>query len=105
MPIGVIVADDHAIFRQGLASLLRAAADIALIGQAANGPEAWALIESRRPDVAILDLSMPQATGIEVARRVEAAGLDTRVVLLTDNRIPVDRSTFNARRWLPPADG
>ena len=83
MPIGVIVADDHAIFRQGLASLLQAEADIALLAQAANGADAWRLIESLRPDVAILDLSMPEATGIEVARRVEAAGLDTRVVLLT----------------------
>jgi DNA-binding NarL/FixJ family response regulator len=83
MPIGVIVADDHAIFRQGLASLLQAEADIALLGQAANGAEAWGLIESLRPDVAILDLSMPETTGIEVARRVEAAGLDTRIVLLT----------------------
>jgi DNA-binding NarL/FixJ family response regulator len=83
MTISVIVADDHAIFRQGLATLLQAEADIALLGQAANGAEAWGLIESLRPDVAILDLSMPETTGIEVARRVEAAGLDTRIVLLT----------------------
>jgi DNA-binding NarL/FixJ family response regulator len=81
--IGVIVADDHAIFRQGLASLLQAEADITLLGQAADGAEAWGLIESLQPDVAILDLSMPEPTGIEVARRVEAAGIDTRVVLLT----------------------
>ncbi len=83
MPIGVIVADDHAIVRQGLAYLLQAESDIALLAQAADGAEAWVLIESLRPDLAILDLSMPQLTGIEVARRVEAAGLDTRVVLLT----------------------
>jgi DNA-binding NarL/FixJ family response regulator len=81
--IGVIVADDHAIFRQGLASLLQAEADIVLLAQASTGAEAWGLIESMRPDVAILDLSMPQLSGIEVARRVEAAGLDTRIVLLT----------------------
>jgi DNA-binding NarL/FixJ family response regulator len=83
MSIGVIVADDHAIFRQGLASLLQAEADIVLLAQASTGAEAWGLIESTRPDVAILDLSMPQLSGIEVARRVEAAGLDTRIVLLT----------------------
>jgi len=81
--IGVIVADDHAIFRQGLASLLQAEADIVLLAQASTGAEAWGLIESMRPDVAILDLSMPQLSGIEVARRVEAAGFDTRIVLLT----------------------
>ena len=83
MSIGVIVADDHAIFRQGLASLLQAEADIVLLAQASTGAEAWGLIESLRPDVAILDLSMPQLSGIEVARRVEAAGLDTLIVLLT----------------------
>ncbi len=83
MPITVIVADDHAIFRQGLASLLQAEADIALLAQAADGAEAWGLIESLRPEVAILDLSMPQLTGIEVTRRVEEAGCDTRIVLLT----------------------
>lgn len=83
MSIGVIVADDHAIFRQGLASLLQAEADIVLLAQASTGAEAWGLIESMRPDVAILDLSMPQLSGIEVARRVEAAGFDTRIVLLT----------------------
>ena len=83
MTIGVIVADDHAIFRQGLASLLQAEADITLLAQASDGAEAWELIESLRPDVAILDLSMPEPTGIELARRVGVAGLDTRVVLLT----------------------
>lgn len=83
MSIGVIVADDHAIFRQGLASLLQAEADIRLLGQSANGADAWQLIESLRPDIAILDLSMPEATGIEVTRQVEAAGIETRVLLLT----------------------
>ncbi len=83
MPITVIVADDHAIFRQGLASLIQAEADIALLAQAIDGAEAWELITTLRPEVAILDLSMPGLTGIEVARQVEMAGLDTRVVLLT----------------------
>lgn len=83
MPLGVILADDHAIFLQGLAALLRAEPDIALLAQAADGEAAWRLIETYLPGVAILDLAMPKATGIEVARRVEAAALDTRVVLLT----------------------
>ena len=83
MPIGVILADDHAIVRQGLATLLQAEPDIALLAQAADGAAAWGLIETHQPEVAILDLAMPQATGIEVIRRVEAAGLDTRCLLLT----------------------
>ena len=83
MPISAILADDHAIFRQGVAALLEAERDIELLAQANNGTEAWALIQSLQPDVAILDVSMPESTGIDVARRVDAAGLDTRVVLLT----------------------
>jgi DNA-binding NarL/FixJ family response regulator len=83
VPLGVILADDHAIFRQGLAALLQGEPDIALLAQAADGEAAWVLIETHQPGVAILDLAMPKATGIEVARRVAAAALDTRVVLLT----------------------
>jgi DNA-binding NarL/FixJ family response regulator len=81
--LSVILADDHAIVRQGLAALLQGVPDISLLAQAADGEAAWELIETHQPDIAILDLAMPRATGIEVARRVEAAALDTRVVLLT----------------------
>jgi len=81
--IGVILADDHAIVRQGLAALLQAEPDIDLLGLAADGAAAWSMIATHQPDIAILDLSMPQATGIEITRRVEAAALDTRCLLLT----------------------
>lgn len=83
MCLSVILADDHAIVRQGLAALLQGVPDISLLAQAADGEAAWELIETHQPDIAILDLAMPRATGIEVARRVEASALDTRVVLLT----------------------
>ena len=83
MSIGVILADDHAIVRQGLAALLQAEPDIDLLGLAADGAAAWSMIATHQPDIAILDLSMPQATGIEITRRVEAAALDTRCLLLT----------------------
>lgn len=83
MYLSVILADDHAIVRQGLAALLQGVPDISLLAQAADGEAAWELIETHQPDIAILDLAMPRATGIEVARRVEASALDTRVVLLT----------------------
>ncbi len=83
MYLSVILADDHAIVRQGLAALLQGVPDISLLAQAADGEAAWELIETHQPDIAILDLAMPRATGIEVARRVEVAALDTRVVLLT----------------------
>jgi DNA-binding NarL/FixJ family response regulator len=83
VPLGVILADDHAIVRQGFAALLQAEPDIALLGQAADGEAAWRLIETLQTDIAILDLAMPKATGIEIACHVEAAALKTRVVLHT----------------------
>jgi len=83
MPIKIVLADDHAMIRQGLAPLLEAERGMELLAQAGNGREAWGLIESLRPDVAILDISMPEMTGIEVTRRVVDAGLYTQVILLT----------------------
>lgn len=83
MPLGVVLADDHPIFRQGLTALLQAEAGIALLAQAGSGEEAWRLIVTLQPQVAILDLTMPEGSGIEIARRCESAGLDTRTLLLT----------------------
>lgn len=83
MPIKVILADDHAMFRQGLAALPEAAKDIELRASAPNGREVWELVETLRPDVAILDISMPEMTGIEVARKTRDAGIDTHVIILT----------------------
>jgi DNA-binding NarL/FixJ family response regulator len=80
--IKVVIADDHTIFRQGLAQLLGSIEDIDVAGQAADGREALKLIGELKPDVAILDLSMP-AGGLEVAREIRSQGLETRVILLT----------------------
>ena len=83
MPITIVLADDHAIFRQGLVPLFEAEQEMELLAQAGDGREAWGLIESFRPDVAILDISMPEMTGIEVTRRLVDAGIHTQVILLT----------------------
>ncbi|MEE4380075.1 MAG: response regulator transcription factor, partial [Candidatus Competibacteraceae bacterium] len=83
MKIRTILADDHEIFRQGLSSLLDVEPDIELVAQAANGQYAWELVETLKPDIAILDIGMPELSGIEIARKVEETGMNTRVVLLT----------------------
>jgi DNA-binding NarL/FixJ family response regulator len=83
MAIRIILADDHAIFRQGLAQLLEPEHGFKLMAQVSNGREAWELIEALQPDVAILDITMDELTGIEVARKATSAGYRTRVVLLT----------------------
>jgi len=88
MPITIVLADDHAIIRQGLAFLIETEQDMKVLAQAGDGREALALIESLRPDVAVLDVSMPEMTGIEVVRRIVDAGLATQVILLTMHEDP-----------------
>jgi DNA-binding NarL/FixJ family response regulator len=79
----VFLADDHAIVRDGLATLLGAQADIEVIGTAANGREAVAEIRRRAPRVAILDISMPELDGIEAARQILATNPDVQVLILS----------------------
>jgi DNA-binding NarL/FixJ family response regulator len=79
--IGCVVGDDHAALRKGVASYLRAEAGIAVIGEAADGGELLELVARRRPDVAIVDLRMEQIDGLEICRRLHAAGPEPRVVI------------------------
>lgn len=83
MTINVVIADDHAIFRRGLAELLCSEDGITLSGQAADGEEAMALILEKQPDIAILDISMPKLSGIDVARKLHGRSLSTKIILLT----------------------
>ncbi len=79
----LLLADDHAIFRQGLLRLLQAWPEAKVVGEAADGREAWELIQTLQPDVAILDIEMPQMSGIEIMQHVQKEKLPTRIVLLT----------------------
>jgi DNA-binding NarL/FixJ family response regulator len=79
----VVIADDHPLFLRGLADVLKAAAGLNVVGEAAEGERALALIESLRPSVAIVDVGMPKLSGLDVARAVRDRGLDVGVVLLT----------------------
>jgi len=81
--IRVVVADDHSVVREGLAQLLSTAADVELVGAAANGSEAVDVVERERPDVVLMDLSMPEVDGAEATRRILAADPTARVVVLT----------------------
>jgi DNA-binding NarL/FixJ family response regulator len=81
--IRLLLADDHAIFLQGLTKLLDAWSEAKVVAEAADGQEAWELILGHKPDVAIVDIKMPQMSGIEIAEHVRDRGLSTRIVLLT----------------------
>jgi DNA-binding NarL/FixJ family response regulator len=81
--IRVVLADDHALVREGTAELLERAGGIDVVGQAADGPRALELVAATRPDVLLLDLAMPGLDGLEVTRRALSISPSTRVVALT----------------------
>ena len=82
-PITIVLADDHDIVRQGLVSLLQSDPAFTVLGQARNGREAVALVEQHTPDVAVLDISMPELNGIEAAERIARLSPDTAIIMLS----------------------
>ena len=91
--IRVLVADDHAIVRGGLDQLLSTATDIEVVAMVSDGEEAVAVAARERPDVVLMDLSMPVLDGIEATKRIVADNPDAHVVVLTsfsDNRRIMD---------------
>jgi DNA-binding NarL/FixJ family response regulator len=82
-PIRVLLADDHAIVRQGFRLILAQHPDIAVVGEAATGEEAIARTASLDPDVAIVDLDMPGLNGVEATRQIRRSHPRTKVLVLT----------------------
>lgn len=81
--ITLVIADDHKVVRTGLEQLIETFDDVQLLGAGSNGEEAVSLCTAMRPDVALLDLAMPEVDGIEATRRIRAEAPDTRVVVFT----------------------
>jgi DNA-binding NarL/FixJ family response regulator len=81
--IRVILADDHAVVRQGIRQFLESAPDIRVVAEAKDGEEAVALIQQVQPDVAVLDIQMPKLSGIEVARQIRANRWPVGILILT----------------------
>jgi DNA-binding NarL/FixJ family response regulator len=81
--IGVLLADDHTVVRAGLAEVLSDAPDIEVVAAAADGEQAVKLAVEHRPDVVLMDLSMPRVDGVEATRRIVRASGGGRVVVLT----------------------
>lgn len=81
--VRVLIADDHAVLRAGLTKLLNAEPDIEIVGEAANGNEALARTAELKPDVLLLDLTMPGMGGIDVVRNLKIKGQSVSVLILT----------------------
>src|SRR6476646_6166483 len=81
--IRILLADDHAVVRQGFKMILSAHADMEIVGEAGNGREAVQLAEELRPDVVVMDVAMPELNGIEATRRVTEAVPHSRILALS----------------------
>ena len=81
--IRIVLADDHEMVRSGVRRALEAEPDMAVVGEAADGRTCVELVARLRPDVAVVDIAMPGGGGLDAIRRVSAAGLDTRMIVLS----------------------
>ena len=81
--IRILLAEDQAMVRGALSALLKLETDIDVIGTAADGDEAWRLMQGDPPDVLVTDIEMPHLTGLELAQRVRDQGMPTKVVIVT----------------------
>jgi DNA-binding NarL/FixJ family response regulator len=98
--IRILVADDHAIFRDGLRKLLEVSDDVQIVGEASNGVECVKMLAKLKPDILLLDLRMPEKDGLGVLEEVNFDSLPTRVIVLTaaeDDRDVVRAMRLGAR--------
>jgi RNA polymerase sigma factor (sigma-70 family) len=83
MTITVFLVDDHRILREGLGLLLQGQSDIRVVGEADNGREAVTKILAARPDIVLMDITMPELNGIEAARQIRSESPSTKIIILS----------------------
>ena len=79
----VLLVDDQPLFRRALASLINAQFDLTVVGEAEDGQDAVEKVRALRPDIVVMDVQMPRASGVDGVRSIREAGFDTRIVMLT----------------------
>jgi RNA polymerase sigma factor (sigma-70 family) len=103
-PIKVVIADDHALFRDGLRKLLAVEKDILVVGEAANGDEVGKIVERMRPDIMLLDLKMPKGDVVQNLLEIAARCPATRVMILTafsDEESVLNAAKGGAKGYVP----
>ena len=92
----ILIADDHPLFRHGIAALLRAEPDLDVVGEATTGDEAISMAAILQPDVILMDIKMPGVNGIEAARQILHTSPHMRILVVT--MFEDDASVFTAMR-------
>lgn len=92
--IRILIADDHAVVREGLRTLLQRIPELTLVGEAANGEEAVRQVRALQPDVVLLDLKMPKKDGLAAIREIKGENPQSRILVLTS--FDDDDSVFSA---------
>lgn len=81
--ISILIADDHAIVRQGLRTLLELMPDFEVLGESVNGKEAVVFVSNHKPDIVLMDLKMPEMDGIQATQIIRKSGVHTKIIALT----------------------
>jgi len=103
-PIKAVIADDHALFRDGLRKLLALEKDILVVGEVANGEEIGKLVERMKPDIMLLDLKMPKGDAVQNLLEIAARSPATRVMILTafsDEESVLNAANGGAKGYVP----
>jgi DNA-binding NarL/FixJ family response regulator len=101
--ITVLIADDHALFREGLHMLLALEEDIKVVGEAADGLEALSMVEALQPNILMLDVRMPELSGLDVLPKIRAKSPGTKVLILSafvDDDLIVEALQLGAKGYL-----
>jgi len=93
-PIRVLIADDHALFREGVRAILKSVHDIEIVGEAGNGQEALTLASELTPDVILMDIQMPDLNGVEATQRILKTQPGVGIIIVT--MLEDDDSLFSA---------
>lgn len=95
-PLRILIADDHPVFRHGIRTLLEMMPDMEVVGEATTGAEAVSQVDTLLPDVVLMDLNMPDLSGIEATRQIVRTSPHTRILIVT--MFNDDASVFTAMR-------